>query len=137
MAGRAPKYKAVRTAYLGRTYDSKAEAARAETLDQLLEAEYLTAVLPQPGTILLGDEFRRYRPDFFCVDPDGTHWYEDVKGVETPKFREIKRAWKKYGPCPLHVVRRVQRKSGDRWDIEVVEGGGGHLDTMARGDGPP
>ncbi|MEO1278943.1 MAG: DUF1064 domain-containing protein [Planctomycetota bacterium] len=124
------KYNAVPTRYLGRRYDSKSEAARAEYLHQMLQGGALKAVVPQPGTVLLGDDYFKYRPDFFIVDEHGDCWYEDVKGVETARFKLTKKAWSKYGPGDLRVVRA----SGKKWTATTIKGGGSHLDTMSRSD---
>lgn len=127
MSRRPHKYGAVRTLFLGRTYDSKAEAARAEQLKFEVDAGVARCVLPQPGTIRLGDDYMRFVPDFFVVSSDGHCRYEDVKGVETAKFRLIRKAWAKYGPCDLWVVKL----KGKRWDVEIIKGGGKWLETMA------
>lgn len=127
MSRRPHKYGAVRTTFLGRTYDSKAEAARAEQLKVEADLSLLRCVIPQPGTIKLGDDYMQFRPDFFVVDDNGKPRYEDVKGVETARFRLIRKAWAKYGPCELWVVKL----KGKRWDLEVVPGGGKWLETMA------
>jgi len=102
----------------GVLYASKAEMLRAEYLDGLLRMGELIHVLEQP-TYRLGCAENRYRPDFLCFDADGSAWVEDVKGVETPAFRRQLALWRKYGPCPLHVVRRKTRS----WAMTIIEGG--------------
>ena len=49
-------------------------------------------------------------PDFattvdFMVDEGTAAWHvEEVKGAEDKRFKIVKRLWKKYGPCPMHVI---------------------------------
>ena len=111
------KYNAVRTEYSGRTYASKAEAARAQWLDL---DPLVWFWVPQPP-FKLGDD--TYRPDFLVVAKTGeiVHvWAEDVKGVETPDFKRKCKLWAKYGPCKLLVIKR----QGRRWKaLRAVEGG--------------
>ena len=99
------KYRNVRTEYRGVPYDSKAEAARAFQLDLMLRAGEIAAWQRQI-TICLGVPENRYRVDFLVWDRDGRTWAEDVKGVETGAFRRNARLWKRYGPCPLRVIRK-------------------------------
>ena len=111
--------KADRT-WRGVLYASKAERLRAEYLDELLRMGELIHVLEQP-TYRLGCAENRYRPDFLCVDRNGEVWAEDVKGMETQAFKRHKRLWRKYGPCPLRIVKLA----GKKWKTtEIVEGGG-------------
>ncbi len=42
---------------------------------------------------------------------------EDVKGVETAKFKKDKRLWKEYGPIRLTLVKR----KGKHWKFEHIE----------------
>ena len=97
------KYHNVRTEYNGVKYDSKAEAAYAETLDLMLRASTIRGWIRQP-TFSLGVPENKYRPDFLVFDGDGTVYAVDVKGVETRKFLHDAKLWSRYGPCPLHVV---------------------------------
>lgn len=120
-SARRSKYRNVRTEYNGRVYDSKAEAARARELDEMVKEWIVLWWLPQP-TFRLGCHENVYRPDFVVVQPIGLAFpgtekvrihAEDVKGTETPKFRRDRRLWKRYGPFPLWIIK------GD--NIEIVE----------------
>jgi len=112
--GRPTKYKNVPVIYDGQRYDSKAEAGRAYVLDELVRALVIRYYVRQPK-FLLGCVENVYRPDFHVIAKNGDTWVEDVKGMETPKFKRDKKLWAAYGPCPLHVVK------GKR--VEVVQGG--------------
>lgn len=114
MVARRSKYRAVRTVYNGRSYASKAEARRAHELDLLLKAGVILEWVPQPR-FHLGCPENTYVADFDVVAADGGRWVEDVKGCETAKFRHDKKLWRKYGPCPLHVIKGKHR--------EIIPGG--------------
>lgn len=109
----ASKYRAQRTEYNGISYASKAEAARAMELDLLLRAGEIVEWIGQP-TVRLGIPENVYRPDFLVIGKYSVHyrrqihcasWYEDIKGMETPKFRRDKKLWKVYGRLPLHIIK--------------------------------
>jgi hypothetical protein len=112
--GRRNKYRAKPTIYNGVRYASKAEANRAEQLDQLRAAGEVHWWVGQVR-FRLGIPENVYVVDFLVVDASGV-FCEDVKGVSTAKFKRDVRLWKRYGPCPLHVIRGRS--------VEVVEGGG-------------
>lgn len=108
--GKPSKYKAKRTEYGGRTYASKAEARRAEQLDLLKMAGKVKWWLPQVPVFVGEDEVdERVWIDFLVCEirPDGSeHTYgEDVKGVETAKFKRQRKQWAKRGPFPLVVIK--------------------------------
>lgn len=110
------KYRAIRTVYAGVSYQSKAEAARAAELDLLLKAGEIVDWIGQPK-VRLGVPENVYVPDFLVLTwvpqalrADGGQGmiyphYEDVKGVETPKFRRDKSLWKAYGRLPLRIIK--------------------------------
>lgn len=110
--GKPSKYRAKPTTYNGVRFASKAEAARARDLDLMLAAHTIAAWDRQPR-YALGDV--RYVADFVVYDGRGNAWVEDVKGVETPRFRLCKRLWRKYGTMPLHIIRRGGK-------VEIVNG---------------
>ncbi len=123
-SARPSKYRNRRTAYNGVTYDSKAEANRAEHLDSLKAAGLVREWRRQP-TYRLGCPENVYRADFEVVGPDGSVWAEDVKGVETAKFRRDKKLWASYGPHPLKILRHgkpvdvvVPQRAGDPIESE-------------------
>ena len=86
--------------FKGVTYDSRAEMEYAAMLDLEHRNGDVVAWSRQPS-FLLGDT--RYRADFLV-----TYHTEpvviDVKGVETPAFRKVKKLWKQYGQLVLAVV---------------------------------
>jgi Protein of unknown function (DUF1064) len=104
------KYRAVKRVYNGRLYDSIAESERAGVLDLLMDAGVIDDWVGQV-TITLGDI--TYRVDFVVIEHGRTH-AEDVKGFETVRFKLCKRLWLKYGPCPLHVIKRG--------NVEIIQG---------------
>lgn len=102
------KYKAVQTEYDGVKYPSKAEAAHAILLDALLKDNEINWWLRQVPVRLGPDTV--FRVDFLVAGHPATMetlevWAEDVKGVETPAFRKIRKLWMKYGPFPLHIIK--------------------------------
>lgn len=110
----ASKYRAVRTTFNGISYPSKAEAARAEYLTWAAERGHILWWIGQPK-FRLGCAENVYQPDFLVVMKSGVH-VEDVKGMETQKFRRDRRLWKRYGPCPLWVIKGKH--------VEIVAPGG-------------
>jgi hypothetical protein len=107
-----------RTEYGGVTYDSKAEAEHASVLDweTRLRPRRIWAWLRQVN-IPLGVDFTT-RVDFLVITVDGRCHVEEVKGVETARFKTVRRLWPKYGPCELHVLK----KQGKIWHREVIPG---------------
>lgn len=96
------KYRNVPTVYNGVRYDSKSEAAQARHLDDLKPLGIWWVGQPK---FRLGCPENVYVADFLVVDPTmGVH-VEDVKGKETAKFKRDCRLWKRYGPCPLWIIR--------------------------------
>lgn len=110
---------AVKTKYNGRTYASKAEAARAEELDLHVETGVILGWVRQV-TFQLGPD-HTWRADFLVFETtlhETPVTVEDVKGRETERFAKVRKLWAKYGPCPLRVLKR----KGDKWDVEIVNG---------------
>jgi hypothetical protein len=116
---RPTKYRAVATTYNGVRYASRAEARRAAELDSLVKVGLIRYWVGQP-TLRLGCPENVYRPDFHVVDIDGRTWFEDIKGMETSKFKRDKKLWAAYGPADLRVIRGKM--------VEVVPGGAGEAD---------
>lgn len=82
------KYHAVKTTIDGIVFDSKAEAARYNTL-KLLERNgdiKLLAIHPQFILNVNGQKIGKYIADFSYYE-NGKHIVEDVKGVKTPVYR--------------------------------------------------
>jgi hypothetical protein len=118
------KYRAKRTEYGGRMYDSRAEASYAQQLDLARQAGQVLWWLPQPTFRL---DVLTYRADFLVlgyqefllVDRQGRDfavnslvaaevYAVDVKGATPPRWRDIRKLWVAHGPFPLRVVRRNQ-----------------------------
>ncbi len=99
----------------GVLYASKSEALRARELKLLFQAGEIRGWQRQP-TYELGCPENKYRADFVVYDDFGQAHVEDVKGFEPREFKRWKRLWRKYGKCPLVVLRR----RGDRWEREIV-----------------
>ncbi len=111
-AKRANKYRAKRTEYNGVMYDSAMEASEAARLDGQLGAGTIDWWLKQVW-VPLGPDFRT-RIDFLVgVTLHGVgfrvHGIE-VKGVETPEFKRVRKLWPKYGPFSLLV--RAKKNGG-------------------------
>lgn len=57
------------------------------------------------------------RVDFKVWTKDGVH-FDEIKGVETPAFRQVRRWWPTYGPAPMQICTLDNGK----WTLEVVDG---------------
>ena len=66
----------------------------------------------------LGVRENVYVADFMYQCRDRVVTIEDVKGVETAKFKKDKRLWSRYGPMRLTLVKR----KGSKWGFETIEG---------------
>jgi len=100
--------------YRGVVYHSKAEAIRAAELDRI-EAACNIDNWERQVKFRLGDV--DYVADF-VVRLGAEYWVEEIKGVETQRFKLIRKLWAKYGPCPMLIYKRKK----DRWTIERLEG---------------
>ena len=100
---RKNKYNAKPTQYRGWRFDSKAEATFAELLDQRKISGQVAYWLRQVPFDLT--ETDRYKADFLVVESDGTIYAVDVKGMETPSFKKVRKLWKRYGEMPLRIVK--------------------------------
>jgi hypothetical protein len=107
------KYGAKRTVVDGQSFPSKLEADVYCHLKMLEKAGELEELVRQP-TVYLTDAKISYKPDFQCSIPriktdDGIRiWgtvYIEAKGLETERYRLIKKLWKHYGLYPLHVYK--------------------------------
>jgi hypothetical protein len=98
------KYRNRRTPYNGVTYASKAEANRAYALDADRKAGLIRGWIGQPK-FRLGLPECVYVADFLVFPIGGPPWVEDVKGVETPKWRRDVKLWRRFGPCDLRIIR--------------------------------
>lgn len=109
------KYRSVRTEYDGVTYDSRAESEWAARLDLLKRAG---EVLKWQRQVLvkLGPQITT-RVDFKVWTKRGIH-FDEIKGVETPAFKQVRRWWRDCGPAPMQICTL----KGKRWTIEVLKG---------------
>lgn len=113
---------AKRTVYDGATYGSRAEAEHARILDLEIRIGEILAWIRQV-TFPLGPDFKT-RVDFLVFAAPGACRVDEVKGVETARFKTVRRLWPKYGPCELHVLT----KKGTTWTREVIPGKTGERD---------
>jgi hypothetical protein len=102
---RGHKYHAIRSVVDGHKFASKAEAARYGILRLQEKAGIISELKLQPK-FLLTLAAVSYRPDFSYIISTGEQVVEDVKGVETERFRMIKKLWRHYGTCMLVVTKR-------------------------------
>ena len=101
---RKQKYNAKKTQYRGWNFDSRAEAKYAEYLDGGVESGEIYCWFRQTPFDL--GEDTRYRADFVVIEADFTIYAIDVKGMETPGFKKIKKLWEKYGKIPLRIIKK-------------------------------
>jgi hypothetical protein len=114
---RRNKYNANPTVYRGWRFDSKAEAEYAKVLDALKGNLHVLWWLRQVPIDLNEDD--RYKVDFLVCYHDGTLEAVEVKGMETDRFRRVRRLWLKYGPFPLKIVKKG-RTTEILWDGETT-----------------
>ena len=98
--------------YRGWRFDSKAEANFAQLLDTRKESGQVAYWLRQVPFDLTDDD--RYKADFLVVESDGNIYAVDVKGMETPRFKKIRKLWEKYGIMPLQIVKA-------NTELEIIE----------------
>ena len=123
------KYHAERTC----GYASKLEATRAQQLRLLERAGAIRNLKEQPVVHLSAAEIR-YRPDFAYEEKLGSGWrlvYEDTKGVETERFKIIKKLWAHYGPGVLRVSVRERGEIKMRQEIEELSNDSSSLGAKA------
>lgn len=83
------KYRNIKTAVDGITFDSKLEAKRYGEL-KLLEMAgeiHLLELQPKYRCVIGGEPVCTYIADFRYADKHGVVWVEDVKGMKTPVYR--------------------------------------------------
>lgn len=89
---------AIRTKYRSRTYDSRAEATKAFQLDCMKSKKEIFDWSPQfqivlniySGTGQVVDSIK-HKVDFCVTNNDGTYTLLEVKGMETQRYKLIKR----------------------------------------------
>ncbi len=98
------KFRAVKAEFRDRMFDSKLERDRAIELTALMDSGHISDLKFQV-TYTLSKAQITYKPDFVYTE-DGREIAEDAKGIETDRFKIIKKLWKAYGPCPLRITKR-------------------------------
>lgn len=109
---RANKYNAVRAKsnLTNRWYDSKAERDYAEILRLRELTDEIAYITAQP-VIDLTCEIK-YKCDFRYFEIKTNRWiYAEVKGVETERFRMIKKLWRYHGDGLLQIIKRKSASS--------------------------
>jgi predicted nuclease of restriction endonuclease-like RecB superfamily len=86
---------------LGHSHRSKLESAVCAEYQQRARIDNL--VLTCESHVYLTDAHILYIPDFKLRAIDGTEFYGESKGFETPEWRIKKRLWEHYGPAPLEI----------------------------------
>lgn len=101
------KYRAVKTEWNGRKFDSRAEARWAMYYDSELQAGRIKALEYQPVIELLPRPNRvKYVADFLLTHLDGSKEYVDVKGVVLPVFKLKMKLLKHFYPyVKLTIVK--------------------------------
>jgi hypothetical protein len=88
----------------GRRFDSQLERDRARELVMLERAGEISGLRFQVS-VQLSEADIRYRADFAYLE-NGRLVYEDTKGMQTKRWRIIKKLWRKYGPALLRITVR-------------------------------
>ena len=109
------KYNAIRTEYAGVSYDSKAEARRAQYLHEI---DPDAAVVMRQVKFPLGAQGDTLRVDFVVYGADKSLRAEDVKGYKTAEFLRKAKLWAQFGPCDLWILTW----KSNRWEDEVIPG---------------
>lgn len=99
----------------GKLYDSKAEMNRAEYLKKQEQDGEISDLSEQPKVQLT--QYHAYKPDFTYME-NGRRVFEDVKGVETERFRINKNLWRERAPGILRISKR-QGKYG-KWTFKEI-----------------
>jgi hypothetical protein len=94
---------------------------RAAELDMLVRNSDISGWARQ-CKVRLGEDFETC-VDFVVwrmnpYDPGERAWIEEVKGKETPNFKEVRRLWAKHGPCDMKILKR----KGNGWAVEWLKG---------------
>ncbi len=96
----------------GKVYPSMAEMMYARDVVCFARVtDNLLDYIEQPR-ISLGVRENVYVPDFLLIPHPHVElpYYVDVKGVETPAFKKVKKLWARYGRLDLHIVKLVGKK---------------------------
>ena len=101
-----------------RQYDSTAERDRAADLTLLERAGEIAQLELQPVATLTPDF--HYRADVSYLEKGRMVW-EDVKGVETERFKVVTQAWRALGPGLLRITKRSTRRHEKRGFVVTRE----------------
>ena len=107
-SGKQPRYPDRRVVQESTMFDSRLERDRWNELEMLERAGAISDLELKPHLKLSEAEIG-YTPDYGYMQ-DGRQVYEDAKGVETERFRIIKRLWRPYGYGLLRITKRKDRK---------------------------
>lgn len=91
-------------------FHSKLEMLLGQALFAGLEAGVWVEVERQVKIELA--EFVTYVADFVAMTPEGKKIVWEAKGAETAAWKRVKKAWKKYGPYEMRVVKYRGRGFG-------------------------
>jgi hypothetical protein len=130
---RSSKYRAQRTEYAGRKYDSKFEASVARDLDIRLRAGEIAEVQPQYQVVMTPCDERgaplselavRHRVDFRIRHLDGTYELIEAKGFETADYL-MRRKWllKLWLPRNPDHTYTVVKDRGRAWNLSKPRAG--------------
>lgn len=113
-ASRKHKYNAVSShCAQGHFHASKGESGRCDTLHLLQKAKEIKGLEIHPTVEIVTG--MKYKPDFTYYD-HGKRIFEDFKGVETDRFRIIKKLWPHHGTGTL----RISGAKKANWDIAGI-----------------
>ena len=115
------KYRNQRCEFNGIPFDSKAERERYIQLKVLESAGEIAHLQYHCCVVTLTDVGLTYKPDFTYRE-NNIDIYEDVKGVETDRWKIIKKLWRGYGLSILRVAKPIYSKSGIRFKIQDIQG---------------
>ena len=107
---RRNKFNSRRVVFDGQSFPSMLEGALWTHLKLLEYGGKLRDVTRQP-TVFLTKAKISFKPDFMAYDVElGKDVYYESKGVETERWRMIKKLWEYYGPSILRVYRGTHRR---------------------------
>lgn len=112
------KFNAKKTICEGQSFPSRLEA-NVYAYFKLQEKLGNVSNLERHPTYVLSEANIRYKCDFKATDKLGFEFAIEAKGVNTDRFRMIKKLWKTYGPYRLEIWKA--RGKGIYLD-ETIEG---------------
>lgn len=114
---RGNKFSAKKVEYNGVTYDSKAEARRAQELDLLLRFNEIVSWKGQVKFQLC--PALSYKADFVVETRPGKRHAEDVKGYSkfVQRWAIVRQHWAIANPMPLIILRSAGPTRWDRYTL--------------------